>query len=219
MRCFLIGWDGFLSGRITMKYSTSTATCVISSKGLLFHHYSIFTADVFVYNYYTLLLICINAIIKLINNFTTINDLFHSNNPAILGENNANLPRIVLIIAESLVKDSINAEDEVYGRLLNIVAQLQVSTITRHCSTSCSDDSGGGVSMMKYILALCSYIEHSCVRCGFADNTPFCFTSRVDLKIKPEKHHFIIFIYLCMYVIYVYYKYMYICYLYTINML
>ena len=49
-----------------------------------------------------------------------------SNNQAILGENNTNLPRIVLIIAESLVKDAIQQEDDVYNRLLNIVVQLQV---------------------------------------------------------------------------------------------
>ncbi|CAG0881849.1 unnamed protein product [Cyprideis torosa] len=51
--------------------------------------------------------------------------LIEANNPVILGENSANLPRIVAILGEALSKEVLEAGTPVYQRLLMILKQVQ----------------------------------------------------------------------------------------------
>ena len=53
-------------------------------------------------------------------------DLVQANNPHILGENNANLPRVVAIIAEAVAVDVLPTESEERRRVIEIVKQIQV---------------------------------------------------------------------------------------------
>ena len=53
-------------------------------------------------------------------------ELVEANHPAILGENNANLPRIVQVVAEALAVDALPPDHEVKARLVNIVKTVQV---------------------------------------------------------------------------------------------
>ena len=53
-------------------------------------------------------------------------ELVEANHPAILGENNANLPRIVQVVAEALAVDALPPDHEVKVRLVNIVKTVQV---------------------------------------------------------------------------------------------
>ena len=56
-------------------------------------------------------------------------DLVQANNPHILGENNANLPRVVAIIAEAVAVDVLPTESEERRRVIEIVKQIQVIVI------------------------------------------------------------------------------------------
>lgn len=56
------------------------------------------------------------------------------NHPLILGTNNENLPRVISIIGEALSREAVDKESDCYLRMLNIVRQLQVSTV--HCNNS-----------------------------------------------------------------------------------
>lgn len=49
-----------------------------------------------------------------------------SNNQIILGENNANVPRILLIIGEVCAEDALEDNEQVYLRLLSIARHIQV---------------------------------------------------------------------------------------------
>lgn len=52
-----------------------------------------------------------------------------SNNPLVLGQDNANLPKIFLIIAEGVANESIKVEDDCSKRLANVIRQVQVSLV------------------------------------------------------------------------------------------
>lgn len=52
-------------------------------------------------------------------------DLIQANHPSVVGPNNANLPRIVLIIAEAFSHDAVSFENPVSTRLINIVKQIE----------------------------------------------------------------------------------------------
>ncbi|XP_023601082.1 ran-binding protein 6 isoform X2 [Myotis lucifugus] len=54
-------------------------------------------------------------------------DLIESNHPAVLGPNNSNLPKIINIIAEGKINETINYEDPCAKRLANVVRQVQTS--------------------------------------------------------------------------------------------
>jgi len=49
------------------------------------------------------------------------------NHPVVLGENNANLPRIVAIVAEAFQHEALPITSEVGARLLNIARLVRVS--------------------------------------------------------------------------------------------
>ena len=53
-------------------------------------------------------------------------DLVQANSPHILGDNNANLPRVVAIIAEAVAVDVLPTESEERRRVIEIVKQIQV---------------------------------------------------------------------------------------------
>ena len=53
-------------------------------------------------------------------------DLVEANQPAILGPNNMNLPRIIAVIAEAFARSAVAAGDPTGVRLLNLVKQIQV---------------------------------------------------------------------------------------------
>ena len=50
------------------------------------------------------------------------------NHPVILGENNANLPRIVAIVAEAFQHEALPIASEVGARLLNIARLVRVTS-------------------------------------------------------------------------------------------
>lgn len=50
-----------------------------------------------------------------------------SNNPIVLGPDNANLPKVFLIIADGVANESVKSEDACSKRLANVVRQVQVS--------------------------------------------------------------------------------------------
>ena len=56
-------------------------------------------------------------------------DLIEANHPAILGNQNSNIPKIIEIFAEAFSCDALPPSHEVYGRMVNITRQVQVS----HC--------------------------------------------------------------------------------------
>ncbi|XP_017313451.2 importin-5 [Ictalurus punctatus] len=62
-----------------------------------------------------------------VHTFNYLCDLIESNNPTVLGPDNANLPKIFLIIAEGVANESIKAEDHCSKRLANVIRQVQVS--------------------------------------------------------------------------------------------
>lgn len=51
----------------------------------------------------------------------------NSNNPIVLGPDNANLPKIFTIIADGVANESIKGEDGCSKRLANVIRQVQVS--------------------------------------------------------------------------------------------
>ncbi|XP_023577636.1 ran-binding protein 6 isoform X2 [Octodon degus] len=54
-------------------------------------------------------------------------DLIESNHPIVIGPNNSNLPKIVSIIAEGKINETINCEDPCAKRLANVVRQIKTS--------------------------------------------------------------------------------------------
>ena len=52
-------------------------------------------------------------------------DLVEANHPMVLGPNHANLPRVIAIVAETFRREVLDPESEIYGRMLNIVRQVQ----------------------------------------------------------------------------------------------
>ncbi|EMP29748.1 Importin-5 [Chelonia mydas] len=61
-----------------------------------------------------------------VHTFNYLCDLIESNNPIVLGHNNANLPRIFSIIADGEIHEAIKHEDPCTKRLANVVRQVQV---------------------------------------------------------------------------------------------
>ena len=51
------------------------------------------------------------------------------NHPGIVGQDNANIPRVVSIIAETLHRELLQEGTELYLRLLSIVKQVQVGLL------------------------------------------------------------------------------------------
>jgi len=49
-----------------------------------------------------------------------------SNHPVVLGENNANLPRIVAIVAEAFQHEALSVASDVGARMLNIARLVRV---------------------------------------------------------------------------------------------
>ncbi|KAF5892917.1 importin-5, partial [Clarias magur] len=62
-----------------------------------------------------------------VHTFNYLCDLIESNNLTVLGPENANLPKIFLIIAEGVANESIKADDHCSKRLANVIRQVQVS--------------------------------------------------------------------------------------------
>lgn len=62
-----------------------------------------------------------------VHTFDFLCDLIESNNPIVLGLDNANLPKIFLIIADGVANESVKSEDACSKRLANVVRQVQVS--------------------------------------------------------------------------------------------
>ncbi|XP_055020166.1 importin-5 [Boleophthalmus pectinirostris] len=62
-----------------------------------------------------------------VHTFDYLCDLIESNNPIVLGPDNANLPKIFLIIADGVASESIKCEDACSKRLANVIRQVQVS--------------------------------------------------------------------------------------------
>lgn len=52
--------------------------------------------------------------------------LIENNHPVILGPSNANLPKLIAIIAEAFLRDAIATDHVVAQKMLNIVRQIQV---------------------------------------------------------------------------------------------
>ena len=53
-------------------------------------------------------------------------DLVEANHPIILGQDNANIPRIIAIFAEAFSVDAIPRTNDVYKRMVIITKQVQV---------------------------------------------------------------------------------------------
>ena len=53
-------------------------------------------------------------------------DLVEGNHAAVLGPNNAHLPRVIAVIAEAFARSAVAAGDPTGVRLLNLVRQIQV---------------------------------------------------------------------------------------------
>ena len=64
-------------------------------------------------------------------------DLIEGNHPLILGNQNGNIPRIIEIFAEAFACDALPSSNEVYGRMVNITRQVQVSQICPFKSDFC----------------------------------------------------------------------------------
>uniref|UniRef100_A0A8C9ZND5 Karyopherin (importin) beta 3 n=1 Tax=Sander lucioperca TaxID=283035 RepID=A0A8C9ZND5_SANLU len=62
-----------------------------------------------------------------VHTFDFLCDLIESNNPIVLGPDNANLPKIFLIIADGVANESVKSEDACSKRLANVIRQVQVS--------------------------------------------------------------------------------------------
>ena len=52
--------------------------------------------------------------------------VFDRNHPGVLGETSEHLPRIVAVMAEALYKEVFQTSQEVYGKMLAIIAQIKV---------------------------------------------------------------------------------------------
>ncbi|KAF0306609.1 Importin-5 [Amphibalanus amphitrite] len=67
-------------------------------------------------------------------------DLVEANQPAVLGPNNMNLPRIIAVIAEAFARNAVEAGDPTGVRLLNLVKQIQGNTeLFTACLSQLSD--------------------------------------------------------------------------------
>uniref|UniRef100_A0AAZ3PXV9 IPO4/5-like TPR repeats domain-containing protein n=1 Tax=Oncorhynchus tshawytscha TaxID=74940 RepID=A0AAZ3PXV9_ONCTS len=62
-----------------------------------------------------------------VHTFDFLCDLIESNNPIVLGPDNANLPKIFQIIAEGVANESVKSEDACSKRLANVIRQVQGS--------------------------------------------------------------------------------------------
>ncbi|XP_051983041.1 importin-5 [Xyrauchen texanus] len=62
-----------------------------------------------------------------VHTFDYLCDLIESNNAIVLGPDNANLPKIFIIIADGVANESIKGEDGCSKRLANVIRQVQVS--------------------------------------------------------------------------------------------
>uniref|UniRef100_A0A669D7R3 Karyopherin (importin) beta 3 n=1 Tax=Oreochromis niloticus TaxID=8128 RepID=A0A669D7R3_ORENI len=62
-----------------------------------------------------------------VHTFDFLCDLIESNNPIVLGPENANLPKIFFIIADGVSNESIKSEDSCSKRLANVIRQVQTS--------------------------------------------------------------------------------------------
>ncbi|KAK6325540.1 hypothetical protein J4Q44_G00048820 [Coregonus suidteri] len=62
-----------------------------------------------------------------VHTFDFLCDLIESNNPIVLGPDNANLPKIFQIIAEGVTNESVKSEDACSKRLANVIRQVQGS--------------------------------------------------------------------------------------------
>ncbi|TKS66438.1 Importin-5 [Collichthys lucidus] len=60
-----------------------------------------------------------------VHTFDFLCDLIESNNPIVLGPDNANLPKIFLIIADGVANESVKSEDACRIRLANVIRQVQ----------------------------------------------------------------------------------------------
>ena len=54
-------------------------------------------------------------------------DLIEGNHPIILGNQNANIPKVIAIFAEAFACEALPPTNEVFGRMVNICKQVQVS--------------------------------------------------------------------------------------------
>uniref|UniRef100_A0A8C4STW7 Importin-5 n=1 Tax=Erpetoichthys calabaricus TaxID=27687 RepID=A0A8C4STW7_ERPCA len=61
-----------------------------------------------------------------VHTFNFLCDLIESNNPVVLGPENANIPKIFVIIADGFINESFKYEDGCCKRLANVVRQVQV---------------------------------------------------------------------------------------------
>ncbi|GBL83779.1 Importin-5 [Araneus ventricosus] len=64
--------------------------------------------------------------VKCIYNFLCT--LLEANNPVLLGKENCNLPRIVQIIAETFLKEAIDASSDVGKRVITLLRDIQSNT-------------------------------------------------------------------------------------------
>ncbi|XP_069061286.1 importin-5 [Pleurodeles waltl] len=62
-----------------------------------------------------------------VHTFNYLCDLIESNHPTVLGPNNSNLPKILRIISDGFVNDSLKNDDACGKRLANVVRQVQGS--------------------------------------------------------------------------------------------
>uniref|UniRef100_A0A3Q0RWT9 Importin-5 n=1 Tax=Amphilophus citrinellus TaxID=61819 RepID=A0A3Q0RWT9_AMPCI len=62
-----------------------------------------------------------------VHTFDFLCDLIESNNPIVLGPENSNLPKIFIIIADSVANESVKSEDACSKRLANVIRQVQTS--------------------------------------------------------------------------------------------
>ena len=59
-----------------------------------------------------------------------------SNNPIVLGPDNANLPKIFVIIADGVSGESVKNEDACSKRLANVIRQVQVNLLIKRINLS-----------------------------------------------------------------------------------
>lgn len=68
-------------------------------------------------------------------------DLIESNHPVVIGPNNSNLPKIISIIAEGKINETISLEDPCAKRLANVVRQIQTSEeLWLECTSQLDDE-------------------------------------------------------------------------------
>ena len=78
-------------------------------------------------------------------------DLVEANQPAVLGPNNMNLPRIIAVIAEAFARSAVAAGDPTGVRLLNLVKQIQVGRRRRRRGGRWSPEGCWGWSMRCFV--------------------------------------------------------------------